>query len=298
MRDRGMMRRSTRPGKAIEDTGMQPIQLPTRGPGDDTRALIPRVQPTPPAPRSAESESQLPDKWPSKGLSPKPKGAKGAKKRQRPLALRLIAVGAVLVTLFATLGLNTVQALQAQEVTSPDGPQAAILYSLVGGDPSASGHAPPGAWSSSAASVNVVVPKTSGEPCHDLITWPKAIDPWMAPPGCYGNIFKPNPANYPDRPGFGWCNWWVRVNHPEHPDITENKSFPSGPVPHAGDAVFFYGGVQGADRAGHWAQVVAVDPDNYWVLISEMNFSWRGAGWARVDYRYIHVGQGVVFIYA
>lgn len=204
----------------------------------------------------------------------------------------------MVVTAFATLGLNSVQAIQEQEVTSPDGPQAALVQSLFGGTPAASGHAPAGAWQSSAASVAVVVPKTSGEPCKEPITWPAQIDNWTTPPGCYGAIYRPNPANYASRPGFGWCNWWVRVNHPDHPDITESKSFGEGSVPHAGDAVFFFGGVQGADSAGHWAQVVAVAPDNYWVLISEMNFSWRGAGWARVDYRYIHVGHGVVFIYA
>src|SRR5205085_1340365 len=122
--------------------------------------------------------------------------------RHRPMVWRLIGIGAVVVTAVATLGLNTAQALQEQEVTSPDGPQAALVQSLFGGKPAASGHAPPGAWSASGATVSVLVPQTSGEPCHDVITFPPVIDQWMAPPGCYGNIFRPNPANYPDRPGF------------------------------------------------------------------------------------------------
>lgn len=277
------------------DTGTHGLRLPSRVPGDTTRALIPRVQPGALATRP---NAQPPDGPPSAKTPLSPRGPKQrSRSRHRPLRWRLIGIGAVVVTAFVTLGLNTAQALQEQEVTSPDGPQAALVQSLFGGTPAASGHAPPGAWSASGATVAVLVPQTSGEPCHDLITFPPVIDQWMAPPGCYGNIFRPNPANYPDRPGFGWCNWWVRVNHPDHPDVTESHSFPSGSVPHAGDAVFFDGGVQGADRAGHWAQVVAVDPDHYWVLISEMNFSWRGAGWARVDYRYIHVGPGVRFIY-
>jgi hypothetical protein len=250
-----------------------------------------------PAPRTPPSATLISQDWPTGTTALAPTAPKRSPGRRRSLKWRLIGIGAVVVTAVATLGLNTVQALQEQEVTSPDGPQAALVQSLFGGTPAASGHAPAGAWTASAASVAVVVPQTSGEPCHDPITWPTVIDQWMAPPGCYGQIFRPNPANYPDRPGFGWCNWWVRVNHPDHPDVTENKSFPSGSVPHAGDAVFFDGGVQGADRAGHWAQVVAVNPDGYWVLISEMNFSWRGAGWARVDYRYIHVGPGVHFVY-
>jgi hypothetical protein len=60
--------------------------------------------------------------------------------------------------------------------------------------------------------------------------------------------------------------------------------------------VHFNGGVQGASRDGHWAQVVAVAPGNYWVLITEMNFRWRGGGFGKVSYRYIHVGPGVSFI--
>jgi hypothetical protein len=67
------------------------------------------------------------------------------------------------------------------------------------------------------------------------------------------------------------------------------------PVP--GAAIFFAGNVQGASSAGHYAQVVAIAPDHYWMLITEMNFSWRGGGFGKVDYRYAHVGPGVTFIY-
>ena len=56
------------------------------------------------------------------------------------------------------------------------------------------------------------------------------------------------------------------------------------------------GGVQGAGGAGHVAHVIAVYPDG-WFLVSEMNFYWNGGGWARVDYRYAHMGSGVMFIY-
>ena len=117
------------------------------------------------------------------------------------------------------------------------------------------------------------------------------------PPGCYATIYAPNTANYPARPGFGYCNWWVREQHLSHPDITENTTFPTGSTPVAGAVVWFDPGVQGASSAGHWAQVVAVSPGGYWFLVSEMNFAWRGAGWGKLDYRYIHVSPNVHFVY-
>jgi hypothetical protein len=32
-------------------------------------------------------------------------------------------------------------------------------------------------------------------------------------------------------------------------------------------------------------------------MISEMNFYWNGGGWGKVDYRFVHEGWGVAFIY-
>ncbi len=40
-----------------------------------------------------------------------------------------------------------------------------------------------------------------------------------------------------------------------------------------------------------------VECQHYWVLVSEMNFHWRGAGFGRVDFRYVHVGDGVTFLW-
>jgi hypothetical protein len=34
-----------------------------------------------------------------------------------------------------------------------------------------------------------------------------------------------------------------------------------------------------------------------WILVTEMNFIWRGGGFGTVDYRYVRVGPGVTFIY-
>ncbi len=134
------------------------------------------------------------------------------------------------------------------------------------------------------------------EPCHDSVMFVSNISQWTVPPGCYANIYVPNPANYIKAASWGYCNWWVEVTHPNAPDITY-ANYARGTTPVAGAAIYFDGGEQGADPAGHFAEAVAVSPDHYWVLISEMNFAWRGGGWGKIDYRYIHVSPSVHFIY-
>lgn len=142
------------------------------------------------------------------------------------------------------------------------------------------------------------VATTAAELCTDDQKFVPNIGEWTVPPGCYATIYTPNTADFPYRPGFGYCNWWVRERHQNHPDITENTTLPRGDTPLAGAVVWFDPNVQGATSAGHWAQVVAVAPDGYWFLVSEMNFGWRGGGFGRVDYRYAHTGPGVQFVYA
>ena len=134
------------------------------------------------------------------------------------------------------------------------------------------------------------------EPCHDSYMFVPNITNWTVPPGCYANIYVPNRANYIQAASWGYCNWWVEVTHPNAPNITYGN-YARGTTPVAGAAIFFDGGEQGADSAGHWAEAVAVSPDHYWVLISEMNFAWRGAGFGKIDYRYIHVSPHVHFLY-
>jgi hypothetical protein len=222
-------------------------------------------------------------------------------------AWRVRTLLAVLMTVLVAFGYIAIQAAQAAPHT---GARAAGLgYAALHAvqtevaPPDASGHGPStGPWASSAASVIVLnapapAANSNGEPCNDGVKFLPVMDQWAVPPGCYANIYRPNPANYPFRPGFGWCNWWVRVHHLGQLDITENLAYRHDTKPVPGAAIFFYGNVQGADSAGHWAQVVAIAPDNYWILISEMNFDWRGAGWGKVDYRYVHAGPGVIFTY-
>lgn len=137
---------------------------------------------------------------------------------------------------------------------------------------------------------------TAGQPCRGGVVFSRQITQWTVPSGCYAGIYRPNPANYPLRPSYGYCNWWPEVLHTTLTGSTA-LHLPGHATPRAGAVVFFAGGVQGASREGHYAQVVVVAPGGYWVLVTEMNFTWRGGGFARVDYRYIHVGAGVSFRY-
>lgn len=137
---------------------------------------------------------------------------------------------------------------------------------------------------------------TNLELCHDTTYWLPTISQWAVPPGCYGQISAPNQADYPDRPAWGYCNWWVEELHPDLQGYAALQ-LPHHSTPLVGAAVWFAPGEQGASSAGHYAEVVAINPDGYWILISEMNDSWRGGGFGRVNYRYIHISPGVTFLY-
>ncbi len=134
----------------------------------------------------------------------------------------------------------------------------------------------------------------SGEFCQSPIFATGPISQWTVPPGCYAGIYRPNPANYVARSDFGQCAWWPQVLHPNNPSILYSGARQSQPI--AGSVAVFAPGNQGASAGGHYAQVVAV-LGNGWVLVSEMNFYWRGGGFGLVDYRYVHVEPGVSFIW-
>ncbi len=133
----------------------------------------------------------------------------------------------------------------------------------------------------------------AGEPCHSDVYATGPIYMWKIPPGCYAGVYWVNPSHYVARSGFGWCNWWPEVLHPGNPNILQGTRH-SRPIP--GAVVVFAPGEQGASAGGHYGEVVAV-LGNGWILISEMNNSWRGAGYGRVNYRYVYEDAGVTYIY-
>ncbi|MGZ3675172.1 MAG: hypothetical protein ACXVCO_12770 [Ktedonobacterales bacterium] len=137
---------------------------------------------------------------------------------------------------------------------------------------------------------------TAGEPCRSTTYFAGTPSQWQVPPSCYAGIYTVNPRNYVSRPGYGWCNWWPEVMNPSRPDLLWGH-YRRGSTPVPGATVVFAPGVQGASSGGHYGRVVAVYPGGHWLLISEMNFTWRGAGFAKVSYRYVHTGPGISFIY-
>lgn len=157
---------------------------------------------------------------------------------------------------------------------------------------------PTGSSSSSGGSGSTVSGgiASSGQPCREAVRWPATIRQWTVPLGCYANVYKPNPANYPSRPSYGFCNWWPEVLHPQLQGRAA-LALPSHSTPRVGATIRFAPFVQGASADGHYGYVVAIAPGGQWVLSSEMNFYWRGGGFARVIYRFVHVGAGVSFLY-
>jgi hypothetical protein len=163
---------------------------------------------------------------------------------------------------------------------------------------SATQHTPSNSTVTVAPSWAVALPAaTGGQPCHQATMFVADISQWSLPPGCYADIYAPNPADYVARAGFGYCDWWPEVLHPNQPNLLDSSAYQRSTIPVPGAVVYEAPGVQGAGPDGHFAQVVAVAPGGYWMLITEMNFYWRGGGFGLVDYRYIHVGQGITFIY-
>jgi surface antigen len=105
---------------------------------------------------------------------------------------------------------------------------------------------------------------------------------------------------------YGACTWYAWYRHRNLPlmQLGIAAAWPANAshlglrvsaLPVAGATVIFQPGVEGASALGH-AGVVEQVLGGGWFIISEMNFSWNGGGWGRVNYRYAHVGPGVSFI--
>jgi surface antigen len=147
-------------------------------------------------------------------------------------------------------------------------------------------------------------PAPSGVLPAPLQPWPPA-DPFMYVPG-HPAFGVSNPTNY-YAVAWGQCTWWAQWKRQDEYLAhmgnalywlggAAGRGYRTGGVPVAGATVVVQPGVQGAGGAGHVAHVEAVYPGG-WFLVSEMNFYWNGGGWGRVDYRYMHTGPGIGFIY-
>jgi LysM repeat protein len=140
----------------------------------------------------------------------------------------------------------------------------------------------------------------AGEPCTEdrSVVWTIPVSQWAIPPGCFGQIFYPDPNAYlvngQQIPGFGWCNWWPEALLRD-PNALDK---PAHSVPRVGAPVFY--APQPGEHVGHYAFVesIGTGANAGWILISEMNMYWRGAGWAKVNYRYIRVDYpGAEYLY-
>lgn len=129
--------------------------------------------------------------------------------------------------------------------------------------------------------------------CHGGVSFAN-VSQWSVPSGCYSQIFAPNPSRYPSAASWGWCNWWPEVNHGGG---YNGLNAPGHSMPRVGATVWFPAGDQGASSDGHYAVVEQIGPGAAWVLVSEMNFFWRGGGFGKVDYRYVRVDGRVSFRY-
>lgn len=132
-----------------------------------------------------------------------------------------------------------------------------------------------------------------------------ALGAWTPVPG-HPSYAMRDFAGDPNSGIFGQCTWYAWFRHRALPllKLGNAGSWPANARrlglrvrswPVRGATVIFAPGVQGASALGH-AGVVEQVLRHGWLVISEMNFFWNGGGWGRVDYRYVHVGQGVSFI--
>ncbi len=134
-----------------------------------------------------------------------------------------------------------------------------------------------------------------------------SIGQWTPVPG-HSTYSMSDFAGDPHSSEFGVCTWWAWYMRRDEPQLgtlgmadnwinaARADGMSVGYAPAVGATVVFQPGVQGAGGSGHVAHVEQLLGGG-WFIISEMNFYWNGGGWARVDYRYVHAGSGVEFIY-
>lgn len=140
-----------------------------------------------------------------------------------------------------------------------------------------------------------------------VVPGPGGIGPWTPVPG-YPSYGMSDFAGDPNSFEFGVCTWWAWYTRRDEPQLgtlgmardwianARARGMSTGYSPAVGATVVFQPGVEGAGSGGHVGHVVQILSGG-WFIISEMNFTWNGGGWGRVDYRYVYTGSGVAFIY-
>ena len=150
-------------------------------------------------------------------------------------------------------------------------------------------------------------PKPGPAPISPIIPGPGGIGPWTPVPG-HPSYGMSDFAGDPHSAEFGVCTWWAWYTRRDESQLgtlgmardwianARARGMRTGYSPAVGATAVFQPGVQGAGGGGHVGHVVQILSGG-WFVISEMNFYWNGGGWGRVDYRYVHTGSGVAFIY-
>jgi surface antigen len=148
---------------------------------------------------------------------------------------------------------------------------------------------------------------TYGTPSNNTVALPTGpYSPWAPVPG-HPSYGMSDFAGDPNSAFFGYCTWYAWYRHQSEPLMRLGNAatwaanaprfgLRTGSTPAVGATAVFAPGVEGAGGAGHVAHVEAVLGGG-WFIVSEMNFSWNGGGWQRVDWRFVYVTSGVTFIY-
>ncbi|HEY7350742.1 MAG TPA: CHAP domain-containing protein [Ktedonobacterales bacterium] len=284
----------------------QDVDLPPEG--SSTRAFRAALRGLT-ADQDGEAAATVTESVTSSGLSPR-KSASFARRQHWMLRRRMIVVAAALLALLgvsATLlgshvgmlafGVGVSPTTVAPTPMDPSGSQAGIASIPVTAHNPRVGSRTPEV---------TPTPKPPPPPPPPTYTPDGPYSNGTPPPG-YPSFAVTEPANDPWASVFGQCVWWAQYKRPDEnlagmgaamnwANGARARGYTVTSTPAANATVVFAPGVQGASPQGHVSHVEKLLTGG-WVLVSEMNFNWNGGGFARVNYRYIHVGSGVWFIH-
>lgn len=210
------------------------------------------------------------------------------------------AVGPVLApTLDASVAVNHSLFRPLQLAKAPEQPTVSPVVAVVSPSP-----APAKPYVPQSAAPKTPTAKASYSAPHSAA--PSGIGPWTPVSG-HPTYSLGNFAGDAYSGAYGTCTWYAWYRRQGEPLMQLGNASqwaanaPShglrvGSAPVVGATAVFQPGVQGAGSGGHVAHVEAILGGG-WFIISEMNFYWNGGGFGKVDYRYVHTGSGVTFIY-